>query len=76
MINIDITQPSTWRGTVMALAGGAGLWYISPEIAALAAATTTDQVQFHLSKATALATAIGLSGQTASGVIGMIFSDK
>lgn len=60
----------------MAWAGAAGLWYISPEISALAKATTADQVQFFLGKATALATAIGLVGQTASGLIGILFDDN
>lgn len=76
MIQIDINQPSTWRGAAMTLAGAAGLWYIAPEISALSQATTADQVQFFLGKATALATAIGLAGQTASGFIGILFSDK
>ncbi len=76
MIQIDILQPSTWRGSVMTLAGAAGIWYIAPEIQALSHATTTDQVQFLLSKTTAMATAIGLAGQTASGLIGILFSDK
>lgn len=76
MIQIDINQPSTWRGAVMTLAGAAGLWYIAPEISALSKATTAEQVGFFLSKASALATAIGLAGQTASGLIGILFSDK
>lgn len=76
MIQIDFSQPSTWRGSAMTLAGAAGLWYIAPEIQALSQATTADQVQFFLSKTTALATAIGLAGQTASGLVGVLFSDK
>lgn len=75
MIAIDMKEPSTWRGIAMSIAGAAGLWYIAPEIGALSKATTADQVQFFLSKATALATAIGLAGQTASGLIGILFSD-
>ncbi len=76
MIKIDISQPSTWRGAVMAVAGFAGLWYIAPEISALSKATTAEQVGFFLSKASALATAIGLAGQTMSGLIGLLFIDK
>ncbi|MBK7544098.1 MAG: hypothetical protein IPI57_20670 [Candidatus Competibacteraceae bacterium] len=76
MISVDFTQPSTWRGVVMAVTGIAGLYYIGPEISALSASSTPDQVQFFLSKTTALASAIGLAGQTASGLIGTIFSDK
>lgn len=76
MIFVDFTQPSTWRGIVMVASGIAGLYFIGPEIVALSASSTPDQVQFFLSKATALASAIGLAGQTASGLIGTIFSDK
>jgi hypothetical protein len=76
MIFIDFLQPSTWRGIVMAASGIAGLYFIVPEIMALSASSTPEQVQFFLSKTTALASAIGLAGQTASGLIGTIFSDK
>jgi hypothetical protein len=76
MISVDFTQPSTWRGIVMAASGVVGLYFIGPEIAALSASSTPDQVQFFLSKTTALASAIGLAGQTASGLIGTIFNDK
>jgi hypothetical protein len=76
MIQIELSQPSTWRGVFMAMAGLSGLWYIAPEISALSKAATPEQVQFFLGKATALATAIGLAGQTASGMIGIIFSDN
>lgn len=76
MIAIDLKERSTWRGIATAIAGSAGLYYIGPEVAALSAATTTEQVQFIALKSTAIATAIGLAGQTASGLIGVIFSDK
>lgn len=76
MISIDLKERSTWRGIAMAIAGGFGLYYIGPEISALSTATTTEQVQFLALKSTAIATAIGLAGQTASGLIGIIFSDK
>ena len=76
MVKINFSQPSTWRGIVMALAGCAGLYLMAPEIAALSASSTIEQVQFFLAKTTALATGIGLVGQTISGLIGTIFSDK
>lgn len=76
MLRIDLTQPSTWRGIVMAASGIAGLYYIGPEISALSASSTPDQVQFLLSKTTALASAIGLAGQAASGLIGTLFAEK
>lgn len=60
----------------MAGAGIAGGWYMLPEIQSLSSASTPDQVQFFLSKTTALATAISLFGQTVSGLIGILFSDK
>ena len=76
MISIDLKERSTWRGIAMVIAGGFGMYYIGPEIAALSAATTTEQVQFLTLKSTAVATAVGLAGQTVSGLIGIIFSDK
>ena len=76
MISIDMKERSTWRGIAMVIAGGFGMYYIGPEIAALSAATTTEQVQFLTLKSTAVATAVGLAGQTVSGLIGIIFSDK
>lgn len=76
MISVDFSQPSTWRGIAMAGAGIAGGWYMLPEIQSLSSASTPDQVQFFLSKTTALATAIGLFGQTVSGLIGILFNDK
>lgn len=76
MVKIDFSQSSTWRGIVMALAGCVGLYLMAPDIVALSASSTTEQVQFFLAKTTALATSIGLVGQTISGLIGTIFSDK
>lgn len=76
MISIDLKERSTWRGIAMVIAGGFGMYYIGPEIAALSAATTAEQVQFLTLKSTAVATAVGLAGQTVSGLIGIIFSDK
>lgn len=76
MIKVDFSERSTWRGVTMIVAGLAGLYLIGPEIVAISKTTDSAQLQFVLSKVTALATAIGLAGQTASGLIGIIFSDK
>ena len=42
MTPIDLKERSTWRGIAMVIAGGFGMYYIGPEIAALSAATTTE----------------------------------
>lgn len=76
MITIDLSERSTWRGAAMVAAGAGGLWLIVPEILAISHAASSTQLEFALSKVTALATAIGLAGQTASGLIGVMFSDQ
>lgn len=76
MISVDFSQPSTWRGIAMAGAGFAGLWYLLPEINAIYEAVTNEQLQFHGKKIETLAMAIGLAGQTISGLVGVLFNDK
>lgn len=76
MITIDLSDGSTWRGAVMAATGAVGLYLIIPEIIAISNAESSAQIGFALEKVTALASGIGLAGQTASGLIGMLFSDK
>jgi hypothetical protein len=76
MITIDLSERSTWRGAVMAVAGAGGLYLIIPEIMAISQAESSAQLGFALEKVTALASGIGLAGQTASGLIGMLFGDK
>ena len=71
MITIDLSDGSTWRGAVMAATGAVGLYLI-----AISNAESSAQIGFALEKVTALASGIGLAGQTASGLIGMLFSDK
>lgn len=76
MITIDLSERSTWRGAAMAVAGAGGLYLIIPEILEISRAASSAQLEFALAKVTALATAIGLAGQMASGLIGIMFSDK
>lgn len=76
MITIDLSERSTWRGAAMAVAGAGGLYLIIPEILEISHAASSAQLEFALAKVTALASAIGLAGQTASGLIGIMFSDK
>lgn len=76
MITIDLSERSTWRGAAMAVAGAGGLYLIIPEILEISHAASSAQLEFALAKVTALATAIGLAGQMASGLIGIMFSDK
>lgn len=76
MITIDLSERSTWRGAAMAVAGAGGLYLIIPEILQISHAASSAQLEFALAKVTALASAIGLAGQTASGLIGVMFSDK
>ena len=57
-------------------AGAGGLYLIIPEIVAISQAASSAQLEFSLAKVTALASAVGLAGQTASGLIGVMFSDK
>lgn len=76
MITIDLSERSTWRGAAMAVAGAGGLYLIIPEILQISHAASSEQLEFALAKVTALASAIGLAGQTASGLIGVMFSDN
>lgn len=76
MITIDLSERSTWRGAAMAVAGAGGLYLIIPEILQISHAASSAQLEFALAKVTALASAIGLAGQMASGLIGVMFSDK
>jgi hypothetical protein len=76
MITIDLSERSTWRGAIMAVAGAGGLYLIIPEILAISQAESSAQIGFAVEKVTALASGIGLAGQTASGLIGMLFGDK
>jgi hypothetical protein len=76
VITIDLSERSTWRGAAMAVAGAGGLYLIIPEILQISHAASSAQLEFALAKVTALASAIGLAGQTASGLIGVMFSDK
>ena len=76
MISINLSERSTWRGAAMAAAGAGGLYLIIPEIVAISQAASSAQLEFSLAKVTALASAVGLAGQTASGLIGVMFSDN
>lgn len=76
MITIDLSERSTWRGAAMAVAGAGGLYLIVPEIMAISQAESSAQLGFALEKVTALASGIGLAGQTVSGLIGVMFSDQ
>ena len=76
MLSVDLSQPSTWRGVAMLLAGAIATWLIAPEIAAIRVAIDLEQVQFASTKALALGTACSALGQIASGLIGVLFSDK
>lgn len=76
MISIDIKERSTWRGIVMAITGLLALGFLLPIIVEMFDATTTEHLQFLGLKSTIIGTAIGLTGQTVSGLIGLIFSDK
>lgn len=60
----------------MFVAGAGGLYLIVPEILAISHAESSAQIGFAIEKVTALASGIGLAGQTASGLIGMLFGDK
>lgn len=76
MISIDIKERSTWRGIVMAVTGLLALGFLLPIIVEMFDATTTEHLQFLGLKSTIIGAAIGLTGQTVSGLIGIIFSDK
>lgn len=76
MISIDIKERSTWRGIVMAITGLLALGFLLPIIVEMFDATTTEHLQFLGLKSTIIGAAIGLTGQTVSGLIGLIFSDK
>lgn len=76
MISVDFRERSTWRGIVMAVTGLLALGLISPIIVEMFNATTTEHLQFLGLKSTIIGAAIGLTGQTASGLIGIVFSDK
>lgn len=76
MISIDIKERSTWRGIVMVVTGLSALGFLSPIIVEMFNATTTEHLQFLGLKSTIIGAAIGLTGQTVSGLIGIIFSDK
>lgn len=76
MISIDIKERSTWRGIVMAVTGLLALGFLLPIIVEMFDATTTEHLQFLGLKSTIIGAAIGLTGQTVSGLIGIIFNDK
>lgn len=76
MISIDIKERSTWRGAVMAVTGLFALGFLAPTIFEMFGATSQEHLQLLILKSTAIASAIGLAGQTASGLIGTLFSDK
>lgn len=76
MVSIDFKERSTWRGIIMAITGLLALSLILPIIVEMFNATTTEHLQFLGLKSTIIGAAIGLTGQTVSGLIGLIFSDK
>ena len=76
MININLSERSTWRGMVRIVAGSVGLCLLVPVAIEIAQATSPDQIKFALTKATAFASASGLVGETITGLIGFLFSDK
>lgn len=76
MISIDIKERSTWRGIVMALTGLIALGCLAPTIFEMFGATSQEHLQLLILKSTAITSAIGLAGQTASGLIGTLFTDK
>lgn len=76
MISINLSERSTWRGAVRIVAGSIGLCLLVPVVIEIANATSPEQIKFALTKATAFASAPGLVGETISGIIGFLFSDK
>lgn len=76
MFSINLSERSTWRGIVMAITGLFALGLITPIIFDMFEATTTEHLQFLGLKSTIIGAAIGLAGQTVSGLIGIVFGDK
>lgn len=76
MISVDFKERSTWRGVVMSVTGLFALSLTLPIIVEMFNATTTEHLQFLGLKSTIIGAAIGLTGQTVSGLIGIIFNDK
>lgn len=76
MISVDFRERSTWRGIVMVVTGLTALGFILPIIYYMYGATTIEHLQFLALKSTTIGAAIGLTGSTISGLIGVIFSDK
>lgn len=76
MIKIDWSEKSTWRGAAMFVAGTIGFVLLVPVVIEIFNATSSEQVKFALEKSTAIAGACMSVGQTVSGLIGIIFSDK
>lgn len=76
MIQIDFSEPSTWRGLIDIVCGGIGIYMLVPIVFAMMDANTTEQLQFLAFKSVTIASAIGLTGQTIRGFVGTLFSDK
>lgn len=76
MISIDIKERSTWRGIIMVVTGIIALGFLAPIIFEMFNATSQEHLQLLIMKSTAIASAIGLIGQTVSGLIGTLFADK
>lgn len=76
MISINLSERSTWRGIVMAITSLFALGFIVPIIFSMFDATTTEHLQFLALKSTIIGSAIGLTGSTLSGLIGILFADK
>jgi len=60
----------------MSVTGLSALGFILPIIYYMYGATTTEHLQFLALKSTTIGAAIGLTGSTISGLIGVVFSDK